>query len=35
MTARSVGRNVKVTVQTAGEFEHLAYQADDLYTLEI
>ena len=26
--------NVRMTISTSGEFEHLAYQADDLYTVE-
>ena len=26
--------NVRMTIATSGEFEHLAYQADDLYTVE-
>jgi type IV pilus assembly protein PilQ len=31
---RPDGRNVRMTIQTSGEFEHLAYQTDDLYTIE-
>lgn len=28
------GANVRMTISTTGEFEHLAYQANDAYTLE-
>jgi type IV pilus assembly protein PilQ len=32
--SRPRGRNVEVEIQTGGDFEHLAYQTDDLFTLE-
>ncbi|MCB1773457.1 MAG: type IV pilus secretin PilQ [Gammaproteobacteria bacterium] len=31
---RPDGRNVRMTISTSGEFEHLAYQANDTYTVE-
>ena len=31
---RPSGRNVRMTIDTEGEFEHLAYQANDVYTVE-
>jgi type IV pilus assembly protein PilQ len=31
---RADGRNVRMTIFTTGEFEHLAYQANDTYTVE-
>lgn len=31
---RPAGRNVRLAISTAGEFEHLAYQANDTYTVE-
>ena len=31
---RPDGRNVRMTISTEGEFEHLAYQANDMYTVE-
>ena len=31
---RPDGRNVRMTIATAGEFEHLAYQANNTYTVE-
>jgi type IV pilus assembly protein PilQ len=31
---RPDGRNVRMTISTEGEFEHLAYQANDRYTVE-
>ncbi len=31
---RPDGRNVRMTIATHGEFEHLAYQANDMYTVE-
>ncbi|MGD8956172.1 MAG: AMIN domain-containing protein, partial [Chromatiaceae bacterium] len=31
---RPDGRNVRMTIATSGEFEHISYQADDLYTVE-
>jgi type IV pilus assembly protein PilQ len=31
---RPDGRNVRMTISTVGEFEHLAYQANDTYTVE-
>ncbi len=31
---RPDGRNVRMTIATQGEFEHLAYQANDRYTVE-
>ena len=31
---RPDGRNTRMTISTAGEFEHLAYQTDDTYTVE-
>ena len=30
-----VGRNVRMTVESSGVFEQLAYQSDDLFTLEV
>lgn len=32
--ARPKGRNVEVEIQTGADFDHLAYQTDDLFTLE-
>jgi type IV pilus assembly protein PilQ len=32
--ARPKGRNVELNVETGGDFDFLAYQADDLFTLE-
>ncbi len=31
---RPDGRNVRMTISTVGEFEHLAYQANNMYTVE-
>jgi type IV pilus assembly protein PilQ len=31
---RPDGRNVRMTISTVGEFEHIAYQANDMYTVE-
>ncbi|MCB1787239.1 MAG: type IV pilus secretin PilQ [Chromatiaceae bacterium] len=31
---RPDGRNVRMTISTSGEFEHLAYQANNTYTVE-
>ena len=31
---RPDGRNVRMSIDTAGEFEHLAYQANNMYTVE-
>ncbi|MDJ0741662.1 MAG: type IV pilus secretin PilQ [Gammaproteobacteria bacterium] len=31
---RPSGRNVRMTIATEGEFEHLAYQANNVYTVE-
>ncbi len=31
---RPDGRNVRMTIGTAGEFEHLSYQANNIYTVE-
>ncbi|MCG6965875.1 MAG: type IV pilus secretin PilQ [Chromatiaceae bacterium] len=31
---RADGRNVRMTIATSGEFEHLAYQANNTYTVE-
>jgi len=31
---RPDGRNVRMTISTEGEFEHLAYQANEMYTVE-
>ena len=31
---RPDGRNVRMTISTAGEFEHLSYQANNMYTVE-
>jgi type IV pilus assembly protein PilQ len=31
---RPDGRNVRMTIATAGEFEHLSYQANNIYTVE-
>jgi len=31
---RPDGRNVRMSIATSGEFEHLAYQANDTYTVE-
>jgi type IV pilus assembly protein PilQ len=31
---RPDGRNVRMTIATSGEFEHISYQVDDLYTVE-
>ena len=31
---RPDGRNVRMSIATTGEFEHLAYQANDMYTVE-
>ena len=31
---RPEGRNVRMTIDTQGEFEHLAYQTNDTYTVE-
>lgn len=31
---RPDGRNVRMTINTAGDFEHLAYQANNTYTVE-
>ena len=31
---RPDGRNVRMSIATSGEFEHLAYQANDMYTVE-
>jgi type IV pilus assembly protein PilQ len=31
---RPDGRNVRMTIATTGEFEHLAYQANNIYTVE-
>ncbi len=32
---KQVGGNVRVTIQTVNEFEFLAYQTDDIYTIEL
>jgi type IV pilus assembly protein PilQ len=32
--SRPKGRNVELEIQTGSDFEHLAYQTDDLFTLE-
>ncbi|MGE5153283.1 MAG: AMIN domain-containing protein, partial [Bdellovibrio bacteriovorus] len=32
--SRPKGRNVELDIQTGSDFEHLAYQTDDLFTLE-
>jgi type IV pilus assembly protein PilQ len=32
--SRPKGRNVEVEIQTGSDFDHLAYQTDDLFTLE-
>ncbi len=32
---KQVGGNVRVTIKTTSEFEFLAYQADDIYTIEL
>ncbi|MEE4244831.1 MAG: type IV pilus secretin PilQ [Kangiellaceae bacterium] len=32
---KQVGSNVRLTVKTANEFEFLAYQADNIYTIEL
>jgi type IV pilus assembly protein PilQ len=33
--SKGKGRNVEVDVQAGGDFDYLAYQADDLFTLEL
>lgn len=33
--AKQVGGNVRLTIQTVNEFEFLAYQTDDIYTIEL
>lgn len=32
---KQVGGNVRLTIKTSNEFEFLAYQADDIYTIEL
>ena len=34
IVTRPDGNNTRMVISTQGEFEHLAYQADDLYTVE-
>ncbi len=34
VTARREGRDTRISIATAGDFDHLAYQADDVYTIE-
>ena len=34
IVTRPDGRNTRMTISTEGQFEHLAYQADDMYTVE-
>ena len=29
------GTNIRMTIKTSGEFEHLAYQTDNIYTIEV
>jgi type IV pilus assembly protein PilQ len=35
VSTAQVGRNVRMTVESSGVFEQLAYQSDDLFTLEV
>ena len=35
ITTRKRGRNVRITIDSLGAFEHLAYQTDDVLTIEI
>lgn len=34
-TIRSAGKDVRVEIKAAGEYEYLAFQTDDLYTVEL
>jgi len=34
VTARREGRDTRITITATGDFDHLAYQTDDVYTIE-